>query len=92
MQSQNFFSSSISRPCDASHLPWGGVALGLEALGCLLVRSQANRVVASVESDELRFEQDVSVDLEIGFNGLETAKTGWGCVSDWSEGNDDGRG
>lgn len=39
-----------------------------------LVRRHADGVVSAVEGDELRFEHDVAVDLEIGLDGLETAE------------------
>lgn len=38
------------------------------------VRSHGERVVASVEDDELRLEHDITVDLEVSGNGLETTE------------------
>lgn len=40
-------------------------------MGC-----HANRVVSTVESDELGFEHDITVNLEIGSGSLETSETG----------------
>lgn len=36
--------------------------------------SHADGVVSSVEGDELRLEHDVSVDLEVALDGLDTAE------------------
>lgn len=46
-----------------------------------LVGSHSDGVVPSVESDELRFEHDVAIDLEAGGRGLESAEAGYCFVS-----------
>ncbi len=43
--------------------------------GLRLMRRHADRVIPTIEGDELRFEHDVAVDLERGLDGLETAET-----------------
>lgn len=40
----------------------------------LLVLSQAEGVVATVEGDELRLEEDVTVDAEVALGGLYTTE------------------
>lgn len=42
-----------------------------------LMRSHTDGVVSSVESDELRLEHDVAVDLEVGGGGLETSEASY---------------
>lgn len=42
----------------------------------LLVLSQAERVVATVEGDELGLEEDVTVDAEVALGGLDATKAG----------------
>jgi hypothetical protein len=39
--------------------------------------SHSDGVVSTVEGHELGLEHDVAVDLQIGCNGLETAKASW---------------
>ena len=46
-----------------------------------LVGSHSDGVVPSVESDELRFEHDIAIDLEVGGRGLESAEAGYCFVS-----------
>lgn len=41
----------------------------------LLVGSHAEGVVASVEGDELGLEHDISVDLEVAGDSLDTSET-----------------
>lgn len=43
-------------------------------LRCLLVLSQAEGVVAAVEGNELRLEENVTVDAEVALGGLNTAE------------------
>lgn len=48
----------------------------------LLVLSQAEGVVPAVEGNELRLEENVTVDAEVALGGLNTAEAGcWICVS-----------
>lgn len=41
------------------------------------MRSHSNRVVSSIESHELRLEHDISVDLQVALNGLDTSETSY---------------
>lgn len=61
------------------------------------MRGHSDRVVPSVERDELRFEHDVSVDLQRGVCGLDAAETGCGgegllvCVPREGDGKEKGK-
>ena len=43
----------------------------------LLMRSHSNRVISSIESHELRLEHDVSVDLKVALDGLDTSEASY---------------
>lgn len=49
------------------------------------MRSETQRVVAAVEGNELGLEHDVTVDLEVGVDGLDTSEAGGTGLVNWSK-------